>query len=85
MSQFHVLSNYELPAKDSIMSRDANNEIIADSCDIRLYYSTYYGDSLSQMKMTAYELQSLLRRERAITLTLIQRLKAIFVQQHKVV
>ena len=56
MSQFHVLSNYELPAKDSIMSRDANNEIIADSCDIRLYYSTYYGDSLSQMKMTAYEL-----------------------------
>ena len=56
MSQFHVLGNYELPAKDSIMSRDANNEIIADSCDIRLYYSTYYGDSLSQMKMTAYEL-----------------------------
>ncbi len=56
MSQFHVLSNYELPAKDSIMSRDANNEIIADSCDIRLYYSTYYGDSLSQMKLTAYEL-----------------------------
>lgn len=56
MSQFHVLSNYELPAKDSIMSRDANNEIIADSCDIRLYYSTYYGDSLSQLKMTAYEL-----------------------------
>ena len=58
MSQFHVLSNYELPAKDSIMSRDANNEIIADSCDIRLYYSTYYGDSLSQMKMTAYELST---------------------------
>ena len=56
MSQFHVLSNFELPAKDSIMSRDANNEIIADSCDIRLYYSTYYGDSLSQMKLTAYEL-----------------------------
>ena len=56
MSQFHVLSNFELPQKDSIMSRDANNEIIADSCDIRLYYSSYYGDSLSQMKLTAYEL-----------------------------
>ena len=38
------------------MSRDANG-IIADSCDIRLYYSSYYGDSLSQMKLTAYELQ----------------------------
>ena len=24
MSQFHVLSNFELPQKDSIMSRDAN-------------------------------------------------------------
>ena len=45
MSQFHVLKNFELPEKDSIMSRDANNEIIADSCDIRLYYSSYYGDS----------------------------------------
>lgn len=56
MSQFHVLKNFELPEKDSIMSRDANNEIIADSCDIRLYYSSYYGDSLSQMKLTAYEL-----------------------------
>ena len=56
MSQFHVLSNFELPQKDSIMSRDANNEIIADSCDIRLYYNSYYGDSLSQMKLTAYEL-----------------------------
>lgn len=56
MSQFHILSNFQLPAKDSIMSRDANNEIIADSCDIRLYFTTYYGDSLSQMKLTAHEL-----------------------------
>ena len=56
MAQFHVLSDYQLPKSDSIMSRDANG-IIADSCDIRLYYSSYYGDSLSQMKLTAYELQ----------------------------
>ena len=40
MSQFHVLSNYEMPAKDSIMSRDANNEIIADSCDIAIIMAT---------------------------------------------
>jgi len=56
MAQFHVLNDYQLPKADSIMSRDANG-IIADSCDIRLYYSSYYGDSLSQMKLTAYELQ----------------------------
>ncbi len=56
MSQFHVLTNFELPEEDSIMSRDTDNKIVADSCDIRLFYNTYYGDSLSQMKLTAYEL-----------------------------
>lgn len=56
MSQFHVLDNYNLPNQDSIMSRDNNGEIIADSCDIRLYFNSYSGDSLSQMKLTAYEL-----------------------------
>ena len=57
MSQFHVLSNYELPAKDSIVSHDSSNQVIADSCDIQLFYSSFYGDSLSQMKLTVYELK----------------------------
>jgi len=57
MSQFHVLSNYELPAKDSIVSHDTSNQVIADSCDIQLFYSSFYGDSLSQMKLTVYELK----------------------------
>ena len=56
MTQFHVLSNYEIPEEDKITSRDANNQIIADSCEIKLYYSKFYGDSLSQMKLTTYEL-----------------------------
>lgn len=56
MSQFHVLSTYELPAEDKIMSRDGNNQIIADSCEIKLYFSTFYGDSLAQMKLTTHEL-----------------------------
>ena len=39
MAQLHVLNNYGLPTLDSIMSRDQNNEIIADSCDIKLFYA----------------------------------------------
>ncbi len=56
MTQFHVLDNYHMPAVDSISSRDTDNKIIADSCEIRLLYKTYYGNSLAQMKLTAYEL-----------------------------
>lgn len=55
-TQLHVLSSYKLPIVDSIMSRDASGQIIADSCELRLHYSKFYGDSLTQMKLTAYEL-----------------------------
>jgi hypothetical protein len=56
MTQFHTMENYELPKADSIMSKNSKGEIIADSAEIRLYYSSYYGDSLNTMKLTAYEL-----------------------------
>lgn len=55
MTQFHILENYEFPQKDSIMSL-TDGKIIADSCELRLYYSGFYGDSLSTMKLTAYEM-----------------------------
>lgn len=56
MTQFHTLEGYGFPALDSISSRDTNNEIIADSCELRLFWDSFYGDSLSSMKCTAYEL-----------------------------
>lgn len=56
MAQFHVLEDFIFPEKDSIMSLSPTGEIQADSCELRLYYSGYYGDSLATMKMTAYEL-----------------------------
>lgn len=56
MTQFHIIDNYSYPVKDSIRSLDANKEVIADSCEIRLYYSNYYGDSLATMKLSAYEM-----------------------------
>ena len=56
MTQFHLLEGYQLPDESKISSRDENGEIIADSCEIRLYYSGFFGDSLAPMKMTVYEM-----------------------------
>lgn len=56
MAQLNILSGYALPEQDSI-AKDASGQVIADSCEIRLYYNTYYGDSLAQMKLTAVELE----------------------------
>lgn len=57
MTQFHTIDNYELPSADSIISK-IGGKVVADSAEIRLYYTNYYGDSLNAMKMTAYELGS---------------------------
>lgn len=56
MTQFYCPEDYSFPEKSSIMSI-TNGEIIADSCDIRLYYNDFYGDSLSAMKLAALELE----------------------------
>ena len=55
MIQFHTLENFDFPDKDSIASLD-NGIIIADSAEIRLYTSSYYGDSLTPMKMRVFEM-----------------------------
>ncbi len=56
MTQFNMLEGYELSELDDITHRDENGEILADSCDIRLFYTSYYGDSLATMKVTMYEM-----------------------------
>jgi len=58
--QFNTLEemqNYIFPSKDSIISRDETGDVMVDSCEIRLYYTSFYGDSLSTMKLTAYEME----------------------------
>lgn len=55
MSQFNMLENLEMVSESSITSRE-DGQIIADSCEIRLFFSTFFGDSLATMKLTAYEL-----------------------------
>ncbi len=56
MAQFGTLENYYLPQKDSIVSVDENGDVVADSCHIRLFYTTYYGDSLATMNLTVHEM-----------------------------
>ena len=56
MTQFYTPEDFTFPEKDSIKSLDSNKNIIADSCDIRLYYTNYFGDSLATMKVSAMEL-----------------------------
>lgn len=67
MAQFGTLEDYNLPELDSIVSlseafadtdteNDKIKKIIADSCHIRLFYTSYYGDSLASMNLTAHEM-----------------------------
>ncbi|MBR5656691.1 MAG: DUF4270 domain-containing protein [Prevotella sp.] len=55
MTQFHIFDNYSFPQKEKIISLK-DGQIVADSCEIRLYYDKFFGDSLSTMKLSAYEL-----------------------------
>ena len=56
MSQFHIFDNYRFPDIKNLLSKTADGKAKADSCEIRLYYTDFYGDSLATMKLTAYEM-----------------------------
>lgn len=59
MLQFNTLENDTVfPEKDRIMSLDQQNGFMADSCEIRLFFSDYYGDSLAVMKVEAMEMDA---------------------------
>lgn len=64
IAQFGTLENYTLPDKDSIVSLDDAGNVIADSCHIRLYYTSFYGDSLATMNLTAHEMAMPMSEER---------------------
>ena len=57
-TQFHSLENYEFPDKKEVLAASKDKRIEADSCEIRLYYNNYYGDSLATMKVSANELST---------------------------
>lgn len=59
-TQFAILESLDgstlLPALDSICSRNDNNEVVADSCKLNIYFYSSVGDSLNAMRLTAYEM-----------------------------
>ncbi len=55
LAQFHVMENYAFPDKENMLLDD-NGEIIIDSCDLRVYFDSYYGDSLAPMLLGVHEL-----------------------------
>lgn len=55
MIQFHSLENIAFPKKDSIISK-IDGKIVADSVEIKLFTTDYYGDTLAPMKMRVYEM-----------------------------
>jgi hypothetical protein len=65
MTQFGVLENLILPDKEQIVSLDDKGEIVADSCELWLYFdkSNCYGDSLTPMKMSVMELEKAMDSE----------------------
>lgn len=57
LAQFHIPENYSLPEREQLLLSE-DNEVIIDSCDIRIYFDKYYGDSLTTMKLLVQELDT---------------------------
>ena len=57
LAQFHVMENYKLPTVDRML-KDEQGRVVADSCDIRIAFDKYYGDSLMTMKLYVHELDT---------------------------
>lgn len=57
LAQFHLMENYSYPAWDKML-KDDDGQVFADSCDIRIAFEQYYGDSLKPMKLYVEELDT---------------------------
>jgi len=59
-TQFHTFENYHLPAKERLFPLgakvSASDKVKCDSCEIRLFFNSYYGDGNNPMKMEVYPL-----------------------------
>ena len=55
LAQYQVMDNFTMPAQ-SLMVTDADGLVACDSCELRLYFSSYYGDSLTTMNVRVREL-----------------------------
>lgn len=57
LAQFHVLEDYYFPDLEDMVCDD-NGAPIADSCVLRVFFDSYYGDSLTTMTLHVQELDT---------------------------
>lgn len=66
MSQFSVLESLDgsslLPNEADIISRK-NGKVIADSCQLQIYFYSSVGDSLNPMRLTVHEMEKPMRED----------------------
>ncbi|MBR1889974.1 MAG: DUF4270 domain-containing protein [Alloprevotella sp.] len=55
LAQYHLREGMTFP-QEAYMMKNTSGEIVADSCFLVLYFSNYYGDSLTTMKVQVQEL-----------------------------
>lgn len=59
-AQFHTFENHKFPKKSLMFPQDgtdnSNSKVSCDSCEIRIYFDSYYGDGNSLMKLEVYPL-----------------------------
>lgn len=60
MLQFHIQEDYSFPDKENIVSiingDSVRGVVRADSCELHLYFTQWYGDSLATMRMRVAEM-----------------------------
>ncbi len=56
MTQFFMLEDEKFSKESSYVRHDDDGNIVADSCEIRLFYMDYYGDPHATMKLCLHEL-----------------------------
>lgn len=62
VAQFYTFEDYAFPSKSQMMGmldgKEQKGVVQCDSIDVKLYYSSYYGDATNPMKLEAYLLDS---------------------------
>lgn len=56
LAQFHLPDNCKFPSKDGTLVLNDNGEVEADSCNLYIWLDSFYGDSLTTMKLRVREL-----------------------------
>ena len=57
LAQYRPMDDYNQP-QQSLMETDETGKVACDSCELRLYFTTYYGDSLVAMNARVRELDA---------------------------